>query len=139
MPETLVAQFNDLVQFGSVQRDWGALAASKFASLHKPMGSLIGVVRPTQPTPAAPLASYVGTYQNAYYGELEVVENGGVLELRLGPKPLVLPLSHWDGDVCTFTLDNENAPAGTISKASFSNGQVVLEYYNAEGLGTFRR
>jgi len=66
VPETLVAQFNDLVQFGSIQRDWGALAASKFAPMHKPIGSLVGVARPTQPTPAAPLASYVGTHQNAY-------------------------------------------------------------------------
>jgi hypothetical protein len=32
---------------------------------------------------AAPLGSYAGTYQNAYYG---------ALELRLGRKPLVLPL-----------------------------------------------
>ena len=139
VPETLVAQFSDLVQFGSLQRDWAALAASMFAPFHKPFGSLVGVARPAQPAPAAPLASYAGTYQNAYYGALDVVEKGGALELRLGQKPLVLPLSHWDGDVFTFTLDDENAAAGSISKASFSNGQVVLEYYNAEGLGTFRR
>ncbi len=139
VPETLVAQFNDLVQFGSIQRDWGALAAQSFAPFHVPSGSLVGVPRPTQPAPSAPLASYAGTYQNPYYGPLQVVENGGALELRLGPAPLVLPLTHWDGDVFTFTLDAENAPVGTISKASFAGDRVVLEYYDGDGLGTFRR
>jgi hypothetical protein len=33
----------------------------------------------------------------------------------------------------------ENAPPGTISKATFSEGRVVLEYYDGEGLGTFLR
>jgi hypothetical protein len=41
--------------------------------------------------------------------------------------------------VFTFTLDDENAATGSISRASFSNDQVVLEYYNVDGLGTFRR
>ncbi|MGB6056407.1 MAG: serine hydrolase, partial [Burkholderiaceae bacterium] len=139
VPETLVAQFNDLVQFGSIQRDWGALAAQSFAPFHLPSGSLVGVPRPAQPAPSAALASYAGTYQNPYYGPLQVVENGGALALRLGPAPLVLPLTHWDGDVFTFTLDAENAATGTISKASFAGDRVVLEYYDGDGLGTFRR
>jgi len=139
VPETLTAQFSDLVQFGSIQRDWWALASASFAPYHLPAGSLVGVPRPEHPLPPAPLASYAGTYQNDYYGPLQVVENGGALELRLGPTPVVLPLTHWDGDVFTFMLDGENAAAGTISKASFAAGQVVLEYYDAEGLGTFRR
>jgi len=52
---------------------------------------------------------------------------------------LRLPLSHWDGDTFTFMLVNENAAPGTISKVSFLSNQVTLEYYNAEGLGTFTR
>ena len=59
--------------------------------------------------------------------------------LVLGPAPLRLPLAHWDGDVFTFTLDNENARPGTISKATFAPDRVTLEYYDREGLGTFVR
>jgi hypothetical protein len=62
---------------------------------------------------------------------------GGALRLKIGAAPLVLPLAHWDADVFTFTLDNENAAPGTISKATFTPGQVKLEYYDREGLGTF--
>lgn len=50
-----------------------------------------------------------------------------------------LPLKHWDGDVFTFTLDNENAAPGTISKATFASDRVTLEYYDADGVGTFTR
>jgi hypothetical protein len=61
------------------------------------------------------------------------------LLLTIGATPLRLPLSHWDGDTftLTFTLANENATPGTISKVSFLSNQVTLEYYNAERLGTF--
>lgn len=139
VPETLAAQFADLVQMGRIQRDWSALYTQTFAGLIHPEGALAGLPRPLAPAPAQPLANYAGTYQNAYYGALQVAINGGALELRLGPKPAVLPLTHWDGDTFTFTLDNENAAPGTISKASFAGNKVVLEYYDAQGLGTFTR
>ncbi|WP_277185390.1 hypothetical protein [Caballeronia sp. BR00000012568055] len=48
-------------------------------------------------------------------------------------------MTHWDGDVFTFTLVDENAEPGTISKTSFSSNQVILEYYDEDGLGTFAR
>ena len=139
VPETLAAQFSDQVQFGSVQQDWETLYRQALAVLLSPEGSLVGVPKPTNPVPARANASYTGTYQNAYYGPLNVVDNQGTLELRLGPQPMVFKLSHWNRDVFTFTLNNENAPPGTISKASFSPGKVVLEFYNDQGLGMFVR
>lgn len=138
-PESVVAEFTDLVQFGHVQRDWVALLEKSFAPFLAPTGSLVGVPRPSHPAPPQANAAYTGTYQNAYYGPLQVVDNQGTLELRLGPRPTSFRLSHWDGDVFTFMLNNENAPPGTISKASFFGGKVVLEYYDDEGLGTFVR
>ena len=67
-----------------------------------------------------------------------VLQSDG-LALVLGPAPLRLPLAHWDGDVFTFTLFNENAAPGTLSKASFTGNRVTLEYYDREQLGTFVR
>lgn len=139
VPETLAAKFADLVQFGSVQQDWETLYRKALAPLLLPQGSLVDAVKPANPVPAQAFSAYAGTYQNDYYGPLEVVDNQGVLELRLGPQPMTFKLSHWDGDIFTFMLDNENAPPGTISQASFSPGKVVLEYYDEDGLGTFVR
>ncbi|GAB2888961.1 serine hydrolase [Paraburkholderia jirisanensis] len=139
IPETLTAQFFDLVQFGSLQRDWAKLYQQAFLAMSKPKGSLVGVARPVAPLPARARAAYTGTYCNDYYGPLKVSEREGALTLTLGAKPLVLPLTHWDGDVFTFTLRNENAEPGTISKASFLSDRVTLEYYDDDKLGTFVR
>ncbi|SAL11904.1 serine hydrolase [Caballeronia telluris] len=139
VPETLTAQFFDLVQFGSIQRDWAKLYADAFASLSKPEGSLVGMTPPASPLPARALSTYAGTYRNDYYGPIQVVDQGGSLVLSIGPRPMLLPLTHWDGDVFTFTLVNENAAPGTISKASFLSDRVTLEYYDEDGVGTFIR
>lgn len=139
IPETLNAQFFDLVQYGAFRRDWGAIFAEAFAPLLLPEGRLVGQPRPANPLPARALSTYAGTYRNDYYGPLQVAEQGGALVMTLGAKPLVLPLTHWDGDVFTFTLHNENASPGTISRAAFASNQVWLEYYDHEGLGVFIR
>jgi CubicO group peptidase (beta-lactamase class C family) len=139
VPETLTAQFFDLVEFGSIQRDWLTLYGQAFASMNKPTGSLVGMTPPASPLPARSLSTYAGTYNNSYYGPIQVTEASGSLLLTIGDTPLRLPLSHWDGDTFTFTLVNENAAPGTISEVSFLSNQVTLEYYNAEGLGTFTR
>jgi hypothetical protein len=60
------------------------------------------------------------------------------LMLALGPK-LKVPLEHWDGNVFTFKFVTENAPPGTISKATFDGDKVVLEYYDEGGKGTFTK
>ncbi|WP_213955740.1 serine hydrolase [Variovorax sp. dw_954] len=139
VPETLVAQFFDLLQFGAIQQPWADIFTKGFAAFADPEGSLVGVAPPARPAPAQGLAAYAGTYGNAYHGPLRVVQEAGGLVMVLGQAPLRLPLKHWDGDVFTFTLFNENAGPGTISKASFAGDRLTLEYYDREGLGTFVR
>jgi CubicO group peptidase (beta-lactamase class C family) len=139
VPETLTAQFFDLVQFGSLQRDWVKLYGDAFAAFSKPEGSLVGVAPPASPLPARTLSAYTGTYRNDYWGPVQVTDQGGSLALSIGPRPMLLPLRHWDGDVFTFTLVDENAAPGTISKASFLSDRVTLEYYDEDGVGTFIR
>jgi CubicO group peptidase (beta-lactamase class C family) len=139
VPETVTAQFFDLVQFGSIQRDWAALYEGALLPMLKPEGSLVGATPPSAPFPPRALSAYTGTWRNDYYGPLQVSEQDGALSLAIGPVPRVMPLRHWDGDVFTFTLYNENAAPGTISKASFLSDRVTLEYYDEEGMGTFTR
>ncbi len=139
--EALVAQFNDLVQYGAVRQDWFALYAPAFAAAFKPQGELAGKAPPAQPAPAQALQTYTGFYRNDYHGTLQVLrsEQGG-LELRMGAAPqLVFPLRHWDGDTYSFVPLNDSAPPGSLSKAQFSEGKLTLEHYNHQGLGVFVR
>lgn len=139
VPETLGAEFMDLVQYGEVREDWGKLYHQAFESMDKPEGSLVGKRPPANPAPARPLGDYVGAYNNDYWGPATITERDGKLVLTLGPRGQQFPLSHWDGDTFTFTLQDENAPPGTISEATFAGNTVKLEYYNDDNLGTFTR
>jgi len=139
IPETLCQQFIDLLEYGSIQKDWWALYSNAFAAMLAPTGTLLGVPRPSQPVASGPPASYVGGYLNDYYGPLQLVERNGALAFTLGPAGQIFALTHWDGEVFTFSPSGESASPGTISKASFNGSQLTLEFYDAEGLGTFVR
>jgi CubicO group peptidase (beta-lactamase class C family) len=138
VPESLTAEFADLVQFGEVREDWYKLYSAVFQKMEQPVGSLVGQSPPAKPASAAPLPTYVGTYNNDYWGQAKITEADGKLMLALGPK-LNVPLRHWDGNVFTFEFVTENAPPGTISKATFDGDKLVLEYYDEGGNGTFSR
>lgn len=138
VPEALTAEFADLVQFGEVREDWYKLYNGLIAPMADPVGSLVGQKAPSSPAPAAPLASYVGTYNNDYWGPARITEKDGKLNLVLGTK-LDVPLEHWDGNVFTYTWVSENSPPGTISKATFDGNKLVLEYYDTSDNGTFTR
>ncbi|MDT5018385.1 MAG: hypothetical protein QOD39_4545, partial [Mycobacterium sp.] len=43
------------------------------------------------------------------------------------------------GNTFTFSFITENAPPGTISKATFDGGKLTLEYYDKDGKGTFTK
>jgi CubicO group peptidase (beta-lactamase class C family) len=138
VPESLTAEFADLVQFGEVREDWYKLYSAVFQKMEQPVGSLVGQSAPAEPAPAAPLPTYVGAYNNDYWGQAKITEAGGKLMLALGPK-LNVPLQHWDGNVFTFEFVTENAPPGTISKATFDGDKLVLEYFDEGGKGTFTK
>jgi hypothetical protein len=137
--EALGAQFLDLVQFDEVREDWYRLYHSRFAAMEQPAGSLVGQQPPADPAPAAPLSSYGGTYHNDYWGPARVAEQDGKLVLTLGPRNDTFELTHWDGNTFTFSFVTENAPPGTISKATFDGNKLTLEYYHTFGKGTFTR
>lgn len=139
IPETLTAEFADLVQFGQVRQDWRALYAHAFADMDKPFGTLVGKTPPANPAPPKPPAAYVGSYRNDYWGAAVVAEKDGKLTLSLGPRPDTLELTHWDGDVFTFRFPSENFPPGSISKATFAGATLTLEYYDEDKMGTFTR
>jgi CubicO group peptidase (beta-lactamase class C family) len=138
VPESVTAEFADLVQFGEVREDWYTLYGDIFKQMEQPVGSLVGQKRPTNAAPAAPLTSYVGTYNNDYWGPVRITEQDGRLHLALGAK-LDVPLDHWDGNVFTYTWVSENSPPGSVSKATFDGNKLTLEYYDADNKGTFAK
>jgi hypothetical protein len=141
-PETLTAQFLDLVQYGQVREDWASLYNHAVAPMNNPEGSLVGKQPPANAARERPVSDYVGVYANDYWGPAVVTESEGGLQLSLGPKHQTFNLNHWDGDTFTFGLTSENAPAGTISKATFAGfpgATLNLEYFDLDKLGTFTR
>lgn len=138
-PETLTAEFADLVEFGAVREDWRTLYADAFAGMDKPFGELVGRMPPANPALPRPLRAYAGAYANDYWGTAKVAEKDGALTLALGPRGDTYRLMHWDGDVFAFDLAGENAPPGTVSKATFDGNTVTLEYFDQDRLGTFTR
>ncbi len=143
--ETIGAAFADLVQFGEVTRDWLAGYQPMMASISEPIGSLVGTEPPVDPEPARTADAYAGTYDNAYFGPVEIGVEGDRLHLSIGPEPQVYPLRHWSGDRFVFDIQNENAPIGTISAVDFSldeteaMGSLRVEFFDRAGMGTFRR
>lgn len=139
VPETLTAQFMDLVQYGQIRENWADLYRQAIGWMNNPEGSLVGKAPPATPAPGRPVRDYVGSYANDYWGPAVVSERDGALQLSLGPQNREFPLTHWDGDTFTFTVTDENAPPGTISKAVFAGNTVNLEYFDTDKLGTFTR
>lgn len=138
IPEALTAEFADLIQFGEVREDWYRLYGDIFKEMDAPVGTLVGKQPPANAAPPAPLSSYVGTYNNDYWGPARITEADGKLQLAIGPR-LTASMEHWDGNTFTFSFVTENAPPGTISKATFDGDKLTLEYYDAEGRGMFTR
>ena len=130
IPETLTAEFADLVQFGEVREDWYSLYTGAMLPMSDPVGSLVGQKPPADPAPAQPLSAYTGSYRNEYWGPAVVAEKAGKLILTLGPRGDTVELNHWDGNVFTFTQITENSPPGSISKATFDGAKLTLEYYD---------
>ena len=153
VPEAIVAEFVDLVQFGAETRPWLDLWPARFAEFSDPAGDLVGEEPPTDAAPTGPAGDYVGTYTSPYFGDFTVSEQNGILTGALGPDGgYTFELDPWDGDTLSFVPTGENALPGSLSSAVFvREGEqitgVTLTYFNTfpapdqepNGLGVFTR
>jgi len=106
--------------------------------------------RDARSKPSLPLASYAGTYRDAWYGDVEVSFEGGRLGMRFGASPLLTGrMQHWQHDTflvkwgertlngdafVTFSLDPDGAvrearmeAASDLTDFSFDFQDLVLE------------
>jgi CubicO group peptidase (beta-lactamase class C family) len=143
VPEAISASFFDLVLQGKAEKDWLGFLQPIFKELSKPAyGTAVDYHKPpARRSPPLPLATYVGAYDNAYFGAIEVLEKEGGLRLRMGPKPMAFPLRHWDRDV--FLYQPVGEMAGGLSGVMFTVGPdrrgtgVVIENLDVHGQGKF--
>ncbi|MFO0947104.1 MAG: serine hydrolase [Planctomycetota bacterium] len=145
VPEAINDSFFDLVFHGKLGTDWVELWNGRFDQLVKQMYQAQTDYShpPAPPSPAMPVKSYTGRYQNDYFGALEILETNGSLMLKLGPRKMSFPLRHWDRDTFTYLPTGESASgtSGCIFTLDAKNvaQKVLLEALNGNGLGTFQR
>ena len=111
-PEALCLSVLDLATTGDVSRDWLAAAAQQMAAAmdEDTYGTEADWDNPpADVTLAAPDAAYLGTYRNDYYGDVEIAQAADGLVMRIGPKPLEFPLTHYDRDTFSWQPAGENA------------------------------
>ena len=117
--------FTDLVRTGTVERDWLDTFGPVFGTLYVD-NSEVAKPAPASAAPARPLADYVGTYTNAYVGDVTVTESGGTLTVTLGPKNLSAPLTHYDGDVFSWLAPGGNGdPPSAITFGGSGSGPTT--------------
>ena len=141
--EALGQSFLDLATTGKVQQDWVALYQAAFAQLIEHFHHQVADYSTPPANPSPPLANsaYLGTYDNEFYGPIQIVERDGGLAMLQGPKQTAFPLRHWDRDTWLYDPIGESAP-GT-SGVTFKIGpagtatSVVVENLDLEALGTF--
>ncbi|MEO6846912.1 MAG: serine hydrolase [Chthoniobacterales bacterium] len=145
LPEALSCLFVDDILHGGPTADWLKIFKGFFAEMIRAdLARYADYSKsPQNPVPARNSASYVGTYSNDLFGEVEVVEKDGKLFINLGPGNPMTPLAHWDRDTFTFSLAQESL-IGTsgIFFAMGPDGQArgaTIECLNAEGQGVFQR
>lgn len=143
VPEAVTAEFMDLATLGRVETDWLALATPQFQAMMANKSELAGQEPPATPAPPQALDTYAGTYANELYGDAEVAVAGDGLVLRLGPDGMEFELTHWDGDVFSYTPPGENSAGIAAVTFTPASGSMEVENLNGEDpddkLGIFTR
>jgi CubicO group peptidase (beta-lactamase class C family) len=145
VPEAVAFTFLDLAHAGKPGRDWFAFLTPVFEEMARPTyGTRVDYNKePAGKSPPLSAASYAGTYHNDFLGDAVVAEEKGKLVLKLGPKPMAFPLSHFDRD--TFTYQPEGEMSAGRSGVFFRIGPdrvadaVTVENLNVHGSGTLTR
>ena len=144
VPETIASTFCDMALDGKTDRNWAEIYKRGFEELSKPLyGTAVDYRKPPeQKTAALANSAYLGTYQNGFFGPIEITEKDNSLCLCLGPNKMSMPLEHFDGNVFSYQPIGEMS--GGLSGVTFTLGpdekatKVVVENLDIYGQGTLR-
>jgi len=139
--EAIAEGYIDRLLNGPSERDWTATWTERFA----PLLQVPPIPEPADPVEAEPATAYVGTYRNDYFGEVRVIEQGGVLVMQVGPAlGQSYDLEHYDAN--TFLYVDSPEVEGARTPLEFevgSNGSatalVLGEVATAESWNTLSR
>jgi CubicO group peptidase (beta-lactamase class C family) len=141
--EGVAAVFMDMALYGKSTHDWLKLYRDAFEQMMAAGIDTDYAKPPASPLPAAENTVYVGTYENAYFGEIAIVEKDGGLAIVQGPKDMTFAMKHYDRDSFSYITEGESA-VGTAG-ITFMLGPdgkatgVVVENLDVHGEGTFKR
>jgi len=143
LPDALAFRFLDMY-LGNPDVDWSReMLASMKEGMKRVETEL--PVPPEDALPAMSLQKYVGDYQNAVYGQINISEKKGGLVLTIGPNKVEMYLTPWNRDTFSvywpfygdvgesgvFALF-EADPEGTVTG-------VTVNLLNEDGCGVFER
>ena len=118
VPEAIAASYAEIVETGTMTKDWLSIIGPAFAPFTTPNNTVDGKPKPANPKPAATLTTYTGTYRNDYVGEVKIVKNGKKLTMRIGPDlETSVPLFHWTANKYGYT--SIDMPKGFTGGAIF--------------------
>lgn len=100
-PEALRSKFLDIVADIDDDRDWSLELKKELIESRDRQAEQRKQYRIKNPQPARALETYVGTYENPLYGQIEVRLESGRLVLNY--RKLSVSLTHWNGDNFNFT------------------------------------
>lgn len=123
VPEAINQTFIDIVETGAPRADWLGIIGPQMTSIYAPNADLAPERRPTDAQTPRAASAYMGTYANAYWGEVTVREAKGSLQVVVGPDKVVVPLRPWDGDSFVATLANGDIP--TEFEVTFTGGRRI--------------
>ena len=141
--EGVTATFLDTALYGKPTQDWFKIYRQAFAEMMAAGKDTDFSKPPASPLPAKDNAAYVGTYENAYFGEIAIVEKNGGLAIVQGPQDMTFAMKHYDRDSFSYVTEGESA-VGTAG-ITFTLGpdgkaiEVVVENLDVHGEGTFTR
>ena len=150
LPEAICRGFLDLCLVGKIEKDWVSLFGGVMAKIMAPdYGTSVDYAKPPAQAPALPVSAYIGRYENALYGPIEVAAASalmrelGVLTLKLGPKQESFALRHFARDVFTYQPVGENAYGPSAVTFTVGAGgkatAVTIEILDRNRQGTFGR
>jgi len=103
--ETVSAEFLDYAVAGEQTRDWWKIYREAFEHVLAPVPDF-DITKPAA-TPARAASAYVGSYANAYLGDVVVKETPSGLVMVMGPAQVEFELTHLDGDTYWFIPPGE--------------------------------
>ena len=145
LPEAVTNSFFDILLQGEPRREWLPLFEGLFQQMLDAEAGYDFSTPPDTGSPGLSALAYAGQYANAYFGDLQIVEDSGGLAIRLGNGLGPFPLTHWDRDVFKFTFlthgdDGERTVGVTFTVPDGTRASAVtLDFLDAHETGTFVR